>query len=214
MLGCSTTSTTESFCSRNATEARRSTRSRSPVRRVTSLPFGRTMTCGSGMMLRAGSWSHTYSGSAGLVHRWGSWTTTDVLRGNAWQIHTETSFTHSRSSVSTVRPRWVQPPNQGRAYQGGPTPGRNRPACATLHARFASRLRPPCRASTRCCHWARRDPDRSPMRPICCPVRGRPAGLVSSARTAKACLMSCKRGRWRPGACQRPAFFNSVWNVL
>jgi ketosteroid isomerase-like protein len=49
---------------------------------------------GGDMMLRAGSWSHTYRGPAGLVHQWGSWTTTDVLRGNTWQIHTETIFTH------------------------------------------------------------------------------------------------------------------------
>jgi DNA-binding winged helix-turn-helix (wHTH) protein len=41
---------------------------------------------GGDMMLRAGSWSHTYRGSAGLVHQWGSWTTTDVLRGTTWQI--------------------------------------------------------------------------------------------------------------------------------
>jgi DNA-binding winged helix-turn-helix (wHTH) protein len=50
---------------------------------------------GDDMMLRAGSWSHTYRGPAGLVHQCGSWTTTDVLRGTTWQIHTETIFTHS-----------------------------------------------------------------------------------------------------------------------
>jgi uncharacterized protein (TIGR02246 family) len=59
---------------------------------------------GDDMMLRAGSWSHTYRGPAGLVHQWGSWTTTDVLRGTTWQIHTETNFTHSGSPVPTVRP--------------------------------------------------------------------------------------------------------------
>ena len=52
---------------------------------------------GDDMMLRAGSWSHTYPGPAGLVHQWGSWTTTDVLRGTTWQIHTETMFTHHGS---------------------------------------------------------------------------------------------------------------------
>jgi DNA-binding winged helix-turn-helix (wHTH) protein len=50
---------------------------------------------GCDMMLRAGSWFGTYQGAAGLVHQWGSWTTTDVLRGTTWQIHTETVFTHS-----------------------------------------------------------------------------------------------------------------------
>jgi DNA-binding winged helix-turn-helix (wHTH) protein len=50
---------------------------------------------GGDMMLRAGSWSRTHQGPAGLVHQWGSWTTTDVLRGTIWQIHTETVFTHS-----------------------------------------------------------------------------------------------------------------------
>ncbi len=60
---------------------------------------------GDDMMLRAGSWSHTYQGPADLAHQRGSWTTTDVLRGTTWQIHPETSFTHSRSSVPTVRLR-------------------------------------------------------------------------------------------------------------
>jgi uncharacterized protein (TIGR02246 family) len=60
---------------------------------------------GDGMMLRAGSWSHTHPGPAGLVHQSGSWTTTDVLRGTTWQIHTETSFTHSGSSVVVAKPR-------------------------------------------------------------------------------------------------------------
>ena len=50
---------------------------------------------GGDMMLRAGSWSRTHQGPAGLVHQWGSWTTTDVLRGTIWQIHTETVITHS-----------------------------------------------------------------------------------------------------------------------
>jgi DNA-binding winged helix-turn-helix (wHTH) protein len=50
---------------------------------------------GGDMMLRAGSWSRTHQGPAGPVHQWGSWTTTDVLRGATWQIHTETIFTHS-----------------------------------------------------------------------------------------------------------------------
>ena len=60
---------------------------------------------GSDMMLRAGSWSRTHQGPAGLVHQWGSWTTTDVLRGTTWQIHTETIFTHSGSPVPAARPR-------------------------------------------------------------------------------------------------------------
>ncbi len=60
---------------------------------------------GSAMMLRAGSWSGTYQGAAGLVHQWGSWTTTDVIRGTTWQIHTETIFTHSASPVPAARPR-------------------------------------------------------------------------------------------------------------
>jgi hypothetical protein len=46
-------------------------------------------------MLRAGSWSRTQPGPAGLVHQWGSWTTTDVLCGTTWQIQTETIFTHT-----------------------------------------------------------------------------------------------------------------------
>jgi DNA-binding winged helix-turn-helix (wHTH) protein len=50
---------------------------------------------GGDMMLRAGSWSRTHQGPAGLVHQWGSWTTTDVLRGTTWQIHTETILPHS-----------------------------------------------------------------------------------------------------------------------
>jgi hypothetical protein len=50
---------------------------------------------GDDMMLRAGSWSLMHQGPAGLVHQRGSWTTTDVLRGTTWQIHTETVFTHS-----------------------------------------------------------------------------------------------------------------------
>ena len=56
-------------------------------------------------MLRAGSWSRTYQGPAGLVHQWGSWTTTDVLRGTTWQIQTETIFTHSGSSMPAAKPR-------------------------------------------------------------------------------------------------------------
>jgi DNA-binding winged helix-turn-helix (wHTH) protein len=60
---------------------------------------------GDDMMLRAGSWSRTHQGPAGLVHQWGSWTTTDVLRGTTWQIHTETVFPHSGPPVPAVRPR-------------------------------------------------------------------------------------------------------------
>lgn len=53
------------------------------------------------MMLRAGSWSGTHPGPAGPVHLWGSWTTTDVLRGTTWQILTETVLTHSNSYHNT-----------------------------------------------------------------------------------------------------------------
>jgi DNA-binding winged helix-turn-helix (wHTH) protein len=58
---------------------------------------------GDDMMLRAGSWSNTYQGPAGPVHQWGSWTTTDVLRGTTWQIQTETMFTHSGSRAPPQR---------------------------------------------------------------------------------------------------------------
>jgi DNA-binding winged helix-turn-helix (wHTH) protein len=54
----------------------------------------------SDMMLRAGSWSCTHQGPAGLVHQWGSWTTTDVLRGATWQILTETVLAHSETALS------------------------------------------------------------------------------------------------------------------
>jgi DNA-binding winged helix-turn-helix (wHTH) protein len=50
---------------------------------------------GHDMMLRAGTWSGRHQGSGGLVHQWGSWTTTDVRLGSTWQIHTETIFTHA-----------------------------------------------------------------------------------------------------------------------
>jgi DNA-binding winged helix-turn-helix (wHTH) protein len=58
---------------------------------------------GSDMMLRAGTWSRTYQGPTSLVHQWGSWTTTDMLRGSTWQIRTET-MEHSGSSV-VAKPR-------------------------------------------------------------------------------------------------------------
>jgi hypothetical protein len=56
---------------------------RTGLRALPSTPIKARTCCGDGsdVMLRAGSWSGTYQGPTGLVHQWGSWTTTNVLHG-------------------------------------------------------------------------------------------------------------------------------------
>ena len=45
---------------------------------------------GSGVMLRAGTWSGTYNGSRGPVRLKGYWSDTDVRDGDTWKIQQET----------------------------------------------------------------------------------------------------------------------------
>ncbi len=46
---------------------------------------------GSGVMLRAGTWSGTYNGPYGPVHLRDYWSDTDVRDGDTWKIQQETS---------------------------------------------------------------------------------------------------------------------------
>jgi DNA-binding winged helix-turn-helix (wHTH) protein len=65
--------------------------------------LGHVVMIGNDMMLRAGTWSHTLQGPGGVVHRRGSWTTTDLLRGATWQIQTETILVHSEDQAMDRR---------------------------------------------------------------------------------------------------------------